>query len=46
MLRYDAAADTWSQIGKMEVARDAHAIVEANLGLICAAIGNLKSMKS
>ena len=41
MLRYNAASDSWLEIGKMERGRASHAIAEVNLGAICAAIGTI-----
>ena len=39
LLQYNVAADTWSEVGRMEKERYYHAIAEVNLGAICPEIG-------
>ena len=41
VLQYNDKTQTWSEIGKLENARQYHAIAEANLRLVCFGIGNL-----
>jgi len=38
-LQYDAVTDSWAEIGQMERGRSFHAIVQANLGDVCAPMG-------
>ena len=44
-LQYDAVTDSWTEIGQMERGRSFHAIVQANLGDVCAAMGNINLVK-
>ena len=41
VLQYNATADNWSLVEKMQMRRYDLVIVEANLGDNCAALGNL-----
>ena len=38
VLQYEEAAGTWSEIGKMEKARDWHGVVEIDSSLLCSGI--------
>ena len=42
MFQYDAVADTWTQIGRMESLRFAHGVVAANLSAIGCTAYNAK----
>ena len=46
MLQYNPSMKAWLKIGKMKEARSHHAIVEANPGALCPAIGNLNPIKN
>ena len=41
VLRFNAEARTWTQIGSLEHRRSYHAIVEANLNALCPPVGNI-----
>ena len=45
VLQYNHEERSWLQIGSMERKRSYHAIVEANLDAVCAAVGNLNPIK-
>ena len=45
VLQYNHEERSWLQIGSMERKRSYHAIVEANLDAVCAAVGNLNPSK-
>ena len=45
VLQYNPSTNAWLKIGQMQEARVSHAIVEANLGVLCTASGNLNQIK-
>ena len=45
VFEYDAAAETWSEIGKMERGRWLHALIELNLRALCPASGDINLCK-
>ena len=45
VLQYNHEEKNWLNIGTLEMGRRYHAIVEANLDAVCAAVGNLNTIK-
>ena len=45
VLQYNHEERTWMNVGTLERARYYHAIVEANLAVVCPAVGNLNAIK-
>ena len=46
MLQYEEIAGTWSEIGKMEKARDYHGVVEINVSLCPGIVGQTNKSKT